>query len=877
NALRSIKSSLIDPYGNLANWNRGDPCTSNWTGIICYDTTLDDDNLHVREILLLNQNLSGTLSPELGRLSYLQILDFMWNNISGTIPKEIGNITTLQLLLLNGNQLTGSLPDELGNLSNLHRMQIDQNQISGPLPTSFAKLRNVKHLHLNNNSLSGQIPSVLYQLPVLIHLLLDNNNLSGNLPPEFSEIPSLVILSLRNCNLQGPIPDWSNNTQIAYIDLSQNQLDGNIPSGALSQNITTIDLSNNNLSGTIPDSFSSLPLLQKLSVANNALSGSIPSTIWQSRTLNSNQSLILDFSHNRFSNISGSLPIQQNISLGLKGNPMCSSSNLIQLCGPNQESFSTDFSARSLTYCPPKACPPPYEYAPPSPAVSCFCAAPILIGYRLKSPGFSDFLPYANSFLTYLSSGLNLNAYQLDIASVAWQEGPRLRMYLKIFPDYVNDSVRLLNKSEVTWILEMFSGWKIHNTLIFGPYEFLNFTLTAPYQSGTMYLFPPSSSVLSSGSLAGIVLGSIAGSATLTALVVILILGMRKRHGRLKHSGLLKISGVKDFRFIDLSHATQNFDNSTLVGQGGYGKVYRGVLSDGMVVAIKRAQEGSLQGEHEFLTEIELLSRLHHCNLVSLIGFCDEEDEQMLVYEFMPNGTLRQHLSSEKCKMPLPFDTRVKIALGAARGILYLHTEADPPIFHRDIKSANILLDSNFTAKVADFGLSRLAPLPELEGDIPSHVSTVVKGTPGYLDPEYFRTYKLTDKSDVYSLGVVLLEMMTGMHPIFHGKNIVREVNVAHQLGAIRSIIDDRMGSFPTDCASKFVELALKCCREETHSRPAMAEVVRELENIQQMMTACEWDGNNSGGPFDSSDDSRFFITPPSSSFMTLSSSSSST
>ncbi|WVY93625.1 hypothetical protein V8G54_032713 [Vigna mungo] len=295
----------------------------------------------------------------------------------------------------------------------------------------------------------------------------------------------------------------------------------------------------------------------------------------------------------------------------------------------------------------------------------------------------------------------------------------------------------------------------------------------------------------------------------------------------------IKIDGVRAFTYGELSSATNNFSISAQVGQGGYGKVYKGTLSDGTVVAIKRAQEGSLQGEKEFLTEISLLSRLHHRNLVSLIGYCDEEGEQMLVYEFMSNGTLRDHLSA---KEPLTFAMRLKIALGAAKGLMYLHTEADPPIFHRDVKASNILLDSKFSAKVADFGLSRLAPVPDMEGVVPGHVSTVVKGTPGYLDPEYFLTHKLTDKSDVYSLGVVFLELLTGMHPISHGKNIVREVNIAYQSGVIFSIIDGRMGSYPSEHVEKFLTLALKCSEDEPEARPRMTEVVRELENIWSTM-----------------------------------------
>ncbi|KAL2509784.1 putative LRR receptor-like serine/threonine-protein kinase [Forsythia ovata] len=284
-----------------------------------------------------------------------------------------------------------------------------------------------------------------------------------------------------------------------------------------------------------------------------------------------------------------------------------------------------------------------------------------------------------------------------------------------------------------------------------------------------------------------------------------------------------------------MASATNNFNSCAQVGQGGYGTVYKGILYDSTIVAIKRATEGSLQGKKEFLTEIELLSRLHHRNLVSLVGYCDEEGEQMLVYEFMPKGTLRNWLSGESNEN-LEFGVRLRIALGSAKGILYLHTEANPPIFHRDIKASNILLDSKLTAKVADFGLSRLAPALNDEGTVPNHVSTLVKGTPGYLDPEYFLTHKLTDKSDVYSFGVVLLEILTGMHPISHGKNIVREVNMTQKSGTLFSIIDSRMGSYPSECMEKFVPLALSCCQDKPEERPSMLEVVRELENILRLV-----------------------------------------
>ncbi|PQQ09290.1 putative LRR receptor-like serine/threonine-protein kinase [Prunus yedoensis var. nudiflora] len=727
NALRAVKSSLSDPRKHLKNWNNGDPCKSNWTGVFCNNTVGADGYLHLEELQLLNMHLSGSLAPELGQLSHLLILDFMWNELSGTILKEIGNMTSLKLLLLSGNKLSGSLPDELGYLSKLNRLQVDQNYMSGPIPKSFVNLVNVKHLHMNNNSFSGQIPSELSKVPTLLHFQFDNNNFRGTeIPASYGNLSQLVKISLRNCSLQGEIPDFSRIPSLRYLDLSWNQLSGSIPSHRLSHNMTTIDLSDNQLSGSIPESFSDLPSLQKLSLENNLLTGSVPA-IWRNISFSTRARLKLDLRNNSLSNILGELNPPANVTL--------------------------------------------------------------------------------RGFLT---------------------------------------------------------SWGIPLTDLFGPYELLNFTLLGPYSN---MIVEPRRMGIRKEILAAIITGAVASSVILSTTVMLLItrcLRHRDRPPSRRYSSskiTVKIDGVKAFTFKEMTLATRNFDSSTQLGRGGYGKVYRGILSDDTVVAIKRAEQGSLQGEKEFLTEIELLSRLHHRNLVSLVGYCDEEGEQMLVYEFMPNGTLRDWLCV-KAKGSLSFVMRLQIALGSAKGIFYLHNDANPPIFHRDIKATNILLDSNLMAKVADFGLSRLAPLQDDEGTGPSYVSTVVRGTPGYLDPEYFLTSKLTDKSDVYSLGIVFLELLTGVLPISHGKNIVREVNLAHQAGLMFSIIDSRMGSYPSECVERFLALALRCCYEKQDKRPAMLEVVRELENIIKIMPAADTIFSPSAAPY--SDQS-----PTSSSYLT--------
>ncbi|XP_020203402.2 probable LRR receptor-like serine/threonine-protein kinase At1g06840 [Cajanus cajan] len=611
--------------------------------------------------------------------------------------------------------------------------------------------------------------------------------------------------------------------------------------------MTTIDLSNNRLNGSIPRSFS-YPHLQNLSLANNLLSGSVPASIWQNMSFNEKAKLTIDLHNNLFSDVLGNLTPPENVTLRLSGNPICNNSNIHsigQYCGPKEDKAEQD-STNSTTGCPIQACPVKafYEYAPSS-SVQCFCAAPLRIGYRLKSPSFSYFPPYKTSFEHYIVKSLNLDHDQLSIDSYAWEEGPRLRMYLKLFPSYNDSHSYMFNTSEVRRIKGLFSSWHFPRTDFFGPYELLNFTLLGPYED---LLNDSEKKKIGTGIIIAAVIAAVACVLAISAIIILL---MSRRHKKYQHkfsrkrmssNMSIKIDGMKIFTYKELALATKKFDISTKVGQGGYGNVYKGILSNETFVAVKRAEEGSLQGQKEFLTEIELLSRLHHRNLVSLIGYCNEEGEQMLVYEFMPNGTLRDWISgkSKKNKGSLNFTMRLRIAMGAAKGILYLHTEANPPIFHRDIKASNILLDSKFTAKVADFGLSRLVPYSDEEGTAPNYVSTVVKGTPGYLDPEYLLTHKLTDKSDVYSLGIVFLELLTGMQPISHGKNIVREVNMALQSGTIYSIIDSKMGLYPSECLDKFLTLALSCCQDNPEQRPSMLDVVRELENIIAVLPETE-------------------------------------
>nr|DAD42639.1 TPA_asm: hypothetical protein HUJ06_000869 [Nelumbo nucifera] len=304
------------------------------------------------------------------------------------------------------------------------------------------------------------------------------------------------------------------------------------------------------------------------------------------------------------------------------------------------------------------------------------------------------------------------------------------------------------------------------------------------------------------------------------------------------------IESAKIFTTEELKKATDNFDESMILGRGGYGTVYKGILPNNRVVAIKKSKVIDASQIEQFINEVIILSQINHRNVVKLLGCCLETEVPLLVYEFVTNGTLFHHIHDEGHRASISWDDRLRIATETATALSYLHSAASPPIIHRDVKTANILLDNNYTAKVSDFGASRLVPLDRTQ------FTTLVQGTLGYLDPEYFQTSQLTDKSDVYSFGVVLVELLTGRKVLSFDRpeqerNLATYFTTSMKEENVYEILEARVvQEASTDQLQEITKLAKRCLRLKGDKRPTMKEVAMELERLKRL-NKHPWDESN--------------------------------
>ncbi|KAA8530448.1 hypothetical protein F0562_005157 [Nyssa sinensis] len=350
--------------------------------------------------------------------------------------------------------------------------------------------------------------------------------------------------------------------------------------------------------------------------------------------------------------------------------------------------------------------------------------------------------------------------------------------------------------------------------------------------------------------VAAVVGGVLSGVVALSVLGFLIFLHRRRVKETRVASKLTNTSNAylpsdicRHFSLAEIKTATNNFDRIFIIGRGGFGDVYKGYIDGGAIpVAIKRLNPDSRQGAHEFKTEIEMLSQLRYLHLVSLIGYCNEAKEMILVYDYMSRGTLRDHLYDTE-NTPLSWKQRLEILIGAARGLHYLHAGAKQRIIHRDVKTTNILLDEKWVAKVSDFGLSKINPTDMSN----AHVTTLVKGSVGYLDPEYYRRQQLTEKSDVYSFGVMLFEVLCARRPLDNTVLDKDEVNLprwarqCYKKGTLDQISDPYLkGKIVPESLKKFGEIAVNCVDDEGIKRPSMNEVLWSLEFALELQGSAE-------------------------------------
>ncbi|KAI8566742.1 hypothetical protein RHMOL_Rhmol02G0065500 [Rhododendron molle] len=845
--------------------------------------TLDHLNFSYFPLLLrldLKVNrLNGTIPTNIGLLSNLVYLDLSTNSFSGTIPLSVANLTkvveldfsrnaitgqldprlfpdrrssqaktgllSLQRLLFQDTLLSGPLPPEIGNLEDLTILALDNCRFSGPIPQSLGNLSKITFLHLNQNGFSGQIPKSFGTLTKLADLSLFSNNLSGSVPEEIGNLSSLVVFHLIFNNLSGQLPpqvcqggvlanftagynnftgpipvSLKNCTSLYRVRLEYNQLTGNLDEdfGAY-PNLTYIDLSNNNLQGKILPTWGECSNLTRLSLGGNSIGGEIPVEISQL-----NQLVVLDFSSNK---ITGKIPAQVGkllklLSLNLSDNRI--SGQIPSEIGGLSNLASLDLSMNMLRG------PIPGQIGDIS----------RLLFLSLSKNQLNGSIPYQIGNLGTLQSLLDLSDNSLT-GEISPQLGKLMSLEaLNLSHNYLSGSIPdsfsgMLSLSTIDLSFNELEG-PLPDSKVFNSSPPEAFSHNKNLCGDSIQGLTPCNNSLSGGGgkknkgnsrLIIIAVSTSLGSLFLLLLLVGAIALHRKSNRRSQKEDGVKgedIFLIQNFcgRIVygDIIRATENFDDAYCIGHGGSARVYKVNLPSGQVVAVKKLfmNEGSEIGEiKSFANEVATLTEIRHRNIVKLYGFCYHEKHMFLVCEYMERGSLADVLRREKDARELDWSKRVNVVKGVAHALSYLHHNCAPPIIHRDISSKNVLLDSEMEAHVSDFGTARF-----LKPD--SSNWTAVVGTFGYIAPELSYTMAVTEKCDVYSFGVLTLEILMGSHPGELSSNLYSSVD--NERIQLADVLDPRLPP-PTsqklqDELDSILNLAVWCLRVEPHSRPTM-------------------------------------------------------
>ncbi|KAI9169788.1 hypothetical protein LWI28_017760 [Acer negundo] len=812
--------------------------------------------------------LTGPIWPEFGNLKKLHVLDLKFNNLSGTIPTELSGMTSLEMLDLSYNDLTGNIPPALVKLSFLSWFSVAHNQLSGKIPWEgqFATFPNasfeVNLINLRNNSLdgslelncsamtnltsldlgtnrfNGSLPSNLSSCRRLKNINLARNNFSGQVPETFRNFHSLSYLSLSNCsifNLSSALQILQECKNLTTLVLTLNFPNEELPADLSLQfeNLKVLVIASCKLKGLIPQWLKGCTKLQLLDLSWNHLGRTIPAWIGQFRDL-----FYLDLSNNTFigeipKSITG-LPSLINRSISL-------------------EEPSLDFpffmkrneSARGLQYNQIWSFPPTVELGHnllTGPIWPEFGNLKKLHVLDLKFNNLSGTIPTELSGMTSLEM---LDLSHNDLTGNI----PPLLVKLSFLSRFSVAHNQLSGKIPWEGQFATFPNASFEGNKLCGDHRFL----CQNQESDQVPVRSPGKPRRNKDIIAGMVIGIVFGIAFLVVLMFMILSRARSRGGEVdpekeeadinvKDLGELRSRLVvlfqnnennKELSIDDLLKSTDNFDQENIIGCGGFGLVYKATLPDGKKVAIKRLSGDCGQMEREFRAEVEALSRAQHPNLVHLQGYCMHKSDRLLIYSYMENGSLDYWLH-ERFDGPssLDWDTRLRIAQGAARGLAYLHQSCEPHILHRDIKSSNILLNENFDAQLADFGLARLI-LP-----YDTHVTTDLVGTLGYIPPEYGQSSVATYKGDVYSFGVVLLELLTGKRPIDMCKPkgsrdliswVIRMKKENRESEVLDPFIYDKQHDKEM---LRVLEIACLCLSNSPKVRPTTQQLVSSLDNI---------------------------------------------
>ncbi|XP_057513991.1 receptor-like kinase TMK4 [Actinidia eriantha] len=841
---------------NLANslsptpsgWNGSDYCS--WTGVNC-----DTASKRVTDISLASKSLSGSLPSDLNRLSSLKSLSLQGNSLFGPLP-SLSNLASLEKVFLDRNNFTSIPSGSFSGLTNLQIISLSGNPNLAPwtFPTELTQSNSLTTFSASNSGLVGSIPDIFNSFPNLQNLRLSYNNLTGPLPSSFrgSEITNLW-LNNQLQGLSGTVDVLSSMIQSYQVWLHQNAFTGSIPDLSSCTNLFDLQLRGNQLTGVVPNSLMGLSKLANISLENNKLQGRLPVfgpgvTV----TLGNTNSFCKTTPGPCDPQVTALLEVAESI-----GYPM----TLAQSWDGNNACSGWVF-------------------------VNCDSQSNVTI-VNFGKQGFSGMISSAFSNLTWLRNLLLndnnltglipeslLNLRHLETLDVS---NNNLSGPIPVFPSTVkfNHSGNLLLGNNST------TGGG-------GPPD-SGMNPTTPTPTPTPGESPPGTSNGSSVS-AGMVAGVVAAVVFFVGVVLFVSYKcyVKKRYERFrrverseKDSEVVKAAsngnggvpseihsqssgdqsnmpvfegGNVAIPIQVLRQVTNNFNEANVLGRGGFGVVYKGELHDGTKIAVKRMESGATgtKGMNEFQAEIAVLTKVRHRHLVALLGSCINGRERLLVYEYLPQGTLSQHLFEwrELGHPCLAWKQRVTIALDVARGVEYLHSLAQQSFIHRDLKPSNILLGDDMRAKVADFGLVKNAP------DGKYSLETRVAGTFGYLAPEYAATGRVTTKVDVYAFGVVLMEIITGRKALDETMPDERShlvpwfcrvlINKENLEKAIDQTLDPDQETL--ESITKVAELAGHCTAREPFQRPDMGHAVNVLGPLVEKWKPSSYEDDESNG-----------------------------